>query len=133
MRRPRIFMLYPKLLSPFPPDADAHDHNDERQGKLAGCAYPAELASGHGDAAILRRLRTNRDQVLVGGEPVDGVRGQIVVAIEIDEAIRCPVGIAENDESSLRILIAGVVRTSGSERQRSFLVFRIVYVDGGRA
>src|ERR1700734_2995901 len=110
------------LLPPLPPDKDAAGDDDEREYELVDDAHQVELRGGHGDAAILRRFGTDGDEILVGGEPVDGVGGEVAVAIEADEAVGGPGRTADDHEAAFGTRLAGRVGSGDGEGERAFLV-----------
>src|SRR5581483_6988008 len=73
-----------RLPSP-PPDEHATEDHHQRHEELTGGPDPVKLGGGHRNPAIFSILRTNRDQILIGREPVNRVQGKIAVPVECDK------------------------------------------------
>src|SRR5579864_4588422 len=117
--RPRNFMPLP----PAPPDREAGSHDDQGQENHAGVEQGVHLALADVQAAIVRVLGANRDQILVGAEPVHHVQKQVAISVEAHDIVHNPVGTAHDDETAFLALVAGVVVSpGGGESEGTFLV-----------
>src|SRR6516225_3223161 len=89
-RRPRI--LGPPLEPGHDPGAEDAARNDEQR-------QPEDvrfLRRRQRDAAVVRILRTDRDQVVLLREPADGVHEQVAVSGNSERAISGEVRIADH-------------------------------------
>src|SRR5215813_11544494 len=68
-------------LSPLPPGDHAEGHDAEREKHDAEPEEHVDFLRAHVEGAVFGRFRPDRDEVLVGGEPVDHVEEQIAVAV----------------------------------------------------
>src|SRR5262249_3132315 len=92
--KPRGFML-----PPLPPgrhtEAD-HGKGEDQHGEVED---HVPLRRVDVQRPVLRSLGPNRDQVFVGGQPVDHVQKQVAVAVEANDPVGAPVRAADDDES----------------------------------
>src|SRR5215469_18957467 len=121
-----------EYLSALPPDGDACNQHEKRQQKLTGGPHPAHLRTRHRNTTVFVVLGPDRNQVFIGGQPVQRIQSEITIAIEIDERVSRPGGAADNQESSLRVFLAGFVGSGGGNGGRPFLILGVVYVNRGR-
>src|SRR5258708_30324658 len=82
------------------PDEDTADDHAQRQERLADPNNHFHFAAAEHDTAVVFRLRPDRNQVLVGSEPVDAVRGQVGIPDPVDVAVGCPTPTADYHKSS---------------------------------
>src|ERR1041385_2728446 len=97
MNRPVFFMASilsknsrsEKLSSP-PPHGNSRENHNQRKNKLAADQHPPELSVCHRDSPVSRLLRTDRNQIFVGREPVNRVQAEVAIPVEAQEPVRRP-------------------------------------------
>src|SRR5260221_5540426 len=122
----------------FPPDHQACRNYDQRQSNHARRENRSHLATRKRQAAVFRLFGTNRNQVLIGAEPVHHVQEQVAIPVEAQNVVRYPVGAAHHHEASL--FRGRLHRAGGGDGQWTLLIllridadFRRTQVTGGEA
>src|SRR5690606_31643475 len=103
--RPRV------ISAPLPPGAHARGEEQAGNDEQAQPADTGLLVGGHRDAAIVWRLRSDGDQVLLQRQPAHDVEEHVAVALEAEHPVRREVRVAEYRQPRLwlRRIVVGTV------------------------
>src|SRR3982750_4851929 len=117
------------ILSPFHKDRNSAENNEKRNCNQIEIEEQIHLALVHVQSPILWRLRSDRDKILVGRQPVDRVQSQVPVPLERKHCIRDETGTANHDKAPGVIRISRIVIAGSAENEGSLLVAWVRRID----
>src|SRR5262245_28555804 len=88
-------------LSSLPPHHEAGGDHDQRKADDARSEDGRHLAPGERETAIFRLFGPDRDQILIGAEPIHGIEEEIAISVEAENVVGDPVRTADNHETAL--------------------------------
>src|SRR5687768_13194385 len=107
-------------LPPSPPGLDAREQDQSGHDEHGEIENPAFLIRRQRDAAILRILGADRDEIFLLRQPVRGVQEEVAVPLDAQRGVAREVRIAERDDARLDRLrcLLGLGRVLGRRRRR---------------
>src|SRR2546428_2826699 len=95
------------LLPPSDPDSDARSDDAYGQQQNQHVIHEPALCFCHRNAAIVRVLGSDGNEVLVLRQPGYGIEKKIAVTLQSESAVGSKSGISINDQATLLVLTLG--------------------------